>query len=93
MAATWEVEIAVADVANQVINVTATRTDGTNVRTYALSGLSYVPTAGRTLAVIRGEIAGTLYGMYQTQAEMAAATAAIANQEALIAAALNAKEA
>jgi len=93
MAATWGVKIAVVDMANKVINVTATRTDGVDVRSYALSGLSYVPTEGRTLAVIRDEIVGTLYGMYMTQAALAAATSAIANQEALLVAALNGKEA
>jgi hypothetical protein len=92
MPATWTVKIDVTDAANKVMNVAATRTDGTDVRTYALSGLSYAPTAGRTLAEIRVEIAAVLYGLYKTQADLAVATALIANQEALLAALLNAKE-
>jgi hypothetical protein len=92
MAATWTVKVTVTEVAGKVMDVTATRTDGVDIRTYALNGLSYAPTAGRDLAAIRAEIATVVYAMYKAQADLAVATTAIASQEALLLAALNAKE-
>lgn len=95
--ATWATTFTVVDLNNQVINVTATRTDGQDVRTFSLSGISYMATPGRDLAAIRGELATTMHGMYAKEAaieaSIEASSAAIATHQALMATALNALEA
>lgn len=92
MAATWTYKVEVTDAANKVFTVTGTRTDGTDIRTYSLSGLSYVVTATQTLASIRATIVAVIFNMYLAQKDLTTATAAIASQEALLATATNAKE-
>ena len=93
MAAIWTVKIDVTNVAEKTMTVTATRTDGLDVRVYTLAGLSYNPTPGRNLAAIRGEIVNVLYAMYAKQLALTTESAAIAVNEGLMATALNAKEA
>ena len=93
MAATWECAITVVDLDNRVINLTARRTDGEDVRTFSLSGISYMATAGRDLPAIRAELAAVLHGMYAKQAAIEASSAAIATHQAMMDAALNALEA
>jgi len=89
---TWEYTITVTNVAEKIFSVSATRTEGEDVRTYGLSGLSYDTSGSRTLADIRNDIVAFMYGEYQKQVALTVATAAIANQEALLATATEALE-
>jgi hypothetical protein len=93
MAATWTCKIDVTDVPAKLVTVTGTRTDGADVRTYVLSGVS-VDTHDSPLATIKAKVVDGLYRQYAADVTKAAASAAmIAGWEAAVAAALNAKEA
>ncbi len=92
MAATWTVKIDVTDRLRKLCNVTGTRTNGTDVRTYTLPGVS-ADTHDTPLATIRTQVINALYAMYQ--ADVAAATdaaAMISGWESSLATGLNGKE-
>jgi len=92
MAATWTVKIDVADRSAKLVNVTGTRTDGADVRVYALNGVS-VDTHDTPLATIKTQVVNALYAAYAKQVANTATDAAlIAGWEAALATALNAKE-
>ena len=90
--ATWTVTIAVTDLERKIGTVTGTRTDGADVRTYTLAKVRFVQD-GKTIAQIRGEIDAALFDMHERAAATDVLKVQIANNEALIADLLNAREA
>ena len=92
MAAIWTAKIDVTDAVRKVMSVVVTRTDGTDIRTYGLAGLSYATAPGRGLPEIRAELAVVFHAMYEAQRALTVATADVATQEALLSSALNAME-
>ena len=92
MADPWTVKIVVTDAVAKEMTVTGTRTEGEEVWTRSLSGLSYASTPGRDLPEIRAELVIVFRAMYDKELALVQETAAVAGQEALLAAALNATE-
>lgn len=92
MAATWTVKIEVTNIDSKLCNVVGTRTNGTDIRVYTLSGVS-VDTHDTSLANIKTRVVDTLYGMYSADIATTAKIAAmIAGWESALITALNAKE-
>ena len=92
MAAIWTYKLDVTNVPDKIANVTGTRTDGEDVRSYFMPLVSFLPVAGKTIAQIREEVATAMYAQYVADAAKAALVAAIATQESLLATATTAKE-
>jgi hypothetical protein len=90
--ATWTVEIEVADLDAKLVNVTATRTDGVDIRTYALKGVS-ADTHDKTLSEIRAIVSAELWAAYQAElAKEAKVATLLAGWETALASDLNALE-
>lgn len=91
MAAIWTVKIDVTHAPDKIGNVTGTRTDGVDVRTYSLSSVQFVQ-AGKTAAEIRAQVTTDLFAQYTAAKAKDALVAVVTAQEALLATTLNGKE-
>lgn len=92
MTATWIVKIEVANLACKLANVTGVRTNGADVRTYTLQGVS-VDLHDKPLATIKTQVTNALYAMYTADvAQVSAITTLLSGWEAALATALNGKE-
>jgi len=63
MAATWAIKITVTSIGSELVTVEGIRTDGEDVRTYNMSGVS-VNTYGTTLAAIKLKVVTALHDLY-----------------------------
>ena len=92
MAATWTFQIEVTDLNSKLVSIAGTRTDGEDVRTYVLSGVS-VDTHDTPLGTIKTTVVDKLYGMYLAAIDKELKIAVLlSGWEAALATALNAKE-
>jgi hypothetical protein len=90
--ATWTYTITPTDLVELVGNVTARR-HGLDVRFYHLEDVSFQPTAEKTIVQIRDEITTAMIALHDAAITNEGITAVVKNQEALLAAETNAKEA
>ena len=87
--ATWTVEIEVANLQAKQANVTATRTDGVDVREFELARVS-VDTHDKPIEQIRAEVGAALWDKYQEDiVERAKIDALLTGWEAALATDLN----
>ena len=63
MAATWITKITITNLGSKLANITATRTDNEDIRTYTLPGVC-VDTTNVPLATIKTKVVNALYGIY-----------------------------
>jgi hypothetical protein len=92
MAATWKVTVVLTNPAAGTASVTATRTDGEDVRTYSLAKVS-TDTAKTAAGDITGRIVESIRKMFLVDEAQRAATQAVTNKwDAALAEALNAEE-
>ena len=90
MAATWTCEITVTNLAQRIVSIRATRTDGEDVRTYYREK---VRVDTQDLAGLRDKLVAGFRKHYEVEvANEQAAAAVIGDWEAGLVAALNAKE-
>jgi hypothetical protein len=96
MAATWTIKIEIYDSHNSLVNVVGTRTNGTDIRTYTISGIHLVAqekTTAETISSINKEMSDKLYSMYQEDIKKQNnAIELTKNWEAAITIAVNQKE-
>lgn len=90
--ANWTVAIEVASLSSKLANVTATRTDGEEVRQFTLPNLN-VDTHDRPVAAIRAEVVAKLWADYQAAlADEAKVVAMLEGWEAALVSDLNERE-
>jgi len=90
--ATWTVTIEVANLNSKQANISATRTDGPDVRTFELPRVS-LDTHDKPGSQIRQEIVDACWAKFQqSEADAAATTTLLSGYEAALATDLNALE-
>lgn len=93
MAGPWEIDFENVDLGKMLLTVVGTRTDGEDVRTYRLPGVS-VDKHDRTLLQIRDDVRDRLRAMYLADvAEEAGIAAMLSGWSTALTDALNATEA
>lgn len=66
MAATWQYNLVFTNLSSKVLNVTAIRTDGEDVRNFSLPGI-LADTHEKSLTQIRDEISAKMYAQYEAE--------------------------
>ena len=92
MTATWITKITITNLGSRLANITGTRTNNEDIRTYTLSGIC-VDATDVPLTIIKTNVVNDLYKMYTDEIEKEnAITTMINGWEAAIDNDLNAKE-